>query len=271
MIETQPDPGLVVLLGKVGGETGLGCSAYKQSCLRRRIAVRMRACRVQTYAEYEAVLDREPEEYERLLDTLTINVTKFYRNRDTWETLATRVLPDLWQRCNGSVRCWSAGCSSGEEPYTLVILLLELSRRGGNASRLVGRVDATDLDRESIAKAQEGRYRDAAFEEMPPALVVRYFSEGRPKTILPSVKQNVRFQRHDIILEPPPDPPYHLIICRNVLIYFDRPTQERLLWQFADALTPGGYLVLGKTETLFGTVRERLELVAARERIYRLP
>ena len=271
MIDTHLDSDLEGLLKTIEGQMGLDCGAYKESCLRRRIAVRMRACDVRTYTDYAAVLVRTPDEYDRLLSALTINVTKFYRNRDTWEALAERVLPILWQARKGNVRCWSAGCSTGEEPYTMTILLLELARKDGAGFSHGGRVDATDLDPESLAKAEQGSYKETALEEMPPDLVDRYFSRDRPRSVLQSVRQNVEFSRHDITVELPPNPSYDIIVCRNVLIYFDRSTQERIFRQFVHSLASGGYLVLGKTETLFGNVRETLELVDARERIYKLP
>ncbi len=271
MIDTHLDSDLEELLKTIEGQMGLQCGAYKESCLRRRIAVRMRACDVQTYTDYAAVLARDEDENDRLLSALTINVTKFYRNRDTWNALTEHVLPMLWQVRKGNVRCWSAGCSSGEEPYTLAILLLELARHDGAGLVSVGRVDATDLDPESLSRAEKGSYKESALEEMPQELVDRYFSRDLPRSVLQSVKQGVEFIRHDITVEPPPNPPYDIIICRNVLIYFDRPTQEKLFRQFVHSLAPGGYLVLGKTETLSGNVREILELVDARERIYKLP
>lgn len=271
MIGTHLDSDLEGLLKTIEEQMGLQCGAYKESCLRRRIAVRMRACDVRTYTDYAAVLARDPDENDRLLSALTINVTKFYRNRDTWNALAERVLPILWQARKGNVRCWSAGCATGEEPYTMAILLLELARHDGDGVANVGRVDATDLDPESLSRAEKGSYEETALEEMPPELVDRYFSCDLPRSILQSVKQRVELRRHDITVELPPNPPYDIIVCRNVLIYFDRPTQERLFRQFVQSLASGGYLVLGKTETLSGNVRERLELVDARERIYKLP
>ncbi|NIN11384.1 MAG: hypothetical protein GTN62_07740, partial [Gemmatimonadales bacterium] len=210
-------------------------------------------------------------EYDRLLDTLTINVTKFFRNRETWSVLADRILPSLQRQRGGRVQCWSAGCASGEEPYTLAILLLELGCHAPGASGGEAQVDATDFDRVSLARAEEGAYPPGAFEEMSAELVSRYLTGDEPRHLVPAVKALVRFQHHDLLQEPPPRPPYDLIICRNVLIYFDRPTQGRLLEKFVDALHPGGYLVLGKVETLVGEARTRLVLEDARERIYRRP
>lgn len=270
MKQRQRDPDLAGLVKKIARDRGFGFDAYKESCLKRRVAVRMRANGVGSYEEYADLLDRDKGEYERLLDTLTINVTKFYRNRDTWDAIAKRVLPALWERRGGDVRCWSAGCSSGEEPYTVGILFSEVARNSPVAAGSI-RIDATDFDRRSLEQAGSGVYEDAALEEMPADLVTRYFSDGSPRTIKAEVRSLVRFLRHDITRERPPAPPYDLIICRNVLIYFDRDTQQRLVLQFIDSLKPDGYLVLGRAETLFGEARAQLVLEDPRERIYRRP
>jgi chemotaxis methyl-accepting protein methylase len=259
---------LAALLAQITGARGLACDGYKPNCLRRRLAVRMRARGVHTYDAYAEVLRRDATEYDRLLDALTINVTKFFRNREAWDTLATRFLPDLWTETRGRVRCWSAGCASGEEPYTLAVLLLEQARaRGARADRCV--VDATDLDPAVLERARAGAYRAAALDETPPDLAARYFTGADPWVVREDVRARVRFLGHDLLREPPPGAPYDLITCRNVVIYFERPNQERLYHTFADALRPGGVLMLGKVETLVGKVRDRFQLEDIRERIYR--
>ena len=261
------DPDLATLVKKIALERRFGFDAYKESCLRRRVAVRMRARGVDSYDDYATLLDKDAGEYDKLIDTLTINVTKFYRNRETWDAITQSVMPNLMQRQAGHLRCWSAGCASGEEPYTLAILIAEHKRKQGPAATLP-RIDASDFDRRSLERASVGQYGDAAFEELPTELTQRYFTGQSPKSIKPEIRSMVRFIRHDITREPAPNPPYDLVMCRNVLIYFDRETQERLVSGFIDALNPGGYLVLGRAESLFGHARERLQLEDARERIY---
>jgi chemotaxis methyl-accepting protein methylase len=263
----------VELSRKISVGSGFSLSAYKDKCIRRRIAVRMRACGVHTYAEYDALLDNSPVEYERLRDALTINVTRFYRNAETWNLLRHELLPTL---CNGrlaELRAWSAGCSSGEEPYTLAALIAERLERDGH-SDLLQRVaiDATDIDRLSLERARAGRYRAEGLTEMPPELVRAYLEpEGLEYRVTERVRRRVFVRRLDLSSEPPPRTDYHLILCRNVVIYFDRPMQERLFQTFAGALAPGGLLVLGKVETLFGPARDRMTLVDPRERVYRRP
>jgi chemotaxis methyl-accepting protein methylase len=265
----ERDPELMALIGKIAADLGFSCEGYKESVLRRRIGVRMRARGVESYAQYAAVLDGDQSESERLLDALTINVSKFFRNRDTWDAIASQVLPALWRE-SPALRCWSAGCAAGEEPYTLAMLLSEHVRRTGGTD-VPARIDATDYDRRSLALANEAAYQAAALEETPAEVVARYFTPGDPRRVTTEVRALVQFQQHDILRDPPPAPPYDLILCRNVVIYFDRPTQDRLFARFIDALRPGGFLVLGKGEMLFGNARARLVLENPRERIYRRP
>ena len=246
------------LTDKISRERGVCCGSYKDKCLKRRIAVRMRARGVHTYEDYGAILDRDAHEYQELLDALTINVTKFFRNVETWNAL--RPYLDGLAGARPTLRIWSAGCASGEEPYTIAVLLAEAGAPGV--------IDATDVDRLSLERTRQAKYPDAAFTEMPANLKRRYFPGGQP---LEPVREVVRVRAHDLLREPPPHPPYDLIVCRNVVIYFERQAQERLFQVFVDALAPGGVLLLGKVETLFGLARERLTLVDPRERIYTKP
>lgn len=271
MRAAERDPAFDALLAKIAQDRGFGCDAYKPGCLRRRIAVRMRARGVHTYEQYVRLLDADGGEYDRLLDALTINVTKFFRNRETWDVLAGRVVPALWAERPEGLRGWSAGCASGEEPYTLAIVLREHAARLNAPVPPGSLIDATDYDAGSLARAEAASYGAAAFDEMPPGLRERYFTGGPPWRVTPDVRRLVQFRRHDLLGEPPPAPPYDLILCRNVVIYFDRRTQERLYAQFWEALRPGGRLVLGKVETLLGELRRQFELEDARERVYRRP
>jgi chemotaxis methyl-accepting protein methylase len=259
------------LTRKISRERGFACASYKEKCLRRRIAVRMRARGVHTYADYARVLDSDTGEYDRLLDALTINVTKLFRNWSVYETIAEQVVPVLWSAACREIRVWSAGCSSGEEPYSLAILFHRYAALQGQLDR-IDRVDVlgTDIDRASLAAAERGQYAEGAFDETPAELRERYFSAKTPFAVSPAVRRTVHFKRVDLLDEfPPQSGGFQLICCRNVLIYFDRDTQERLLARFHDVLAPGGYLVLGKVETLLGPVRSRFAAIDARERIFR--
>ncbi|HTR20607.1 MAG TPA: protein-glutamate O-methyltransferase CheR [Gemmatimonadales bacterium] len=268
----QDERAFRALTDKISHARAISCAAYKDKCLRRRIAVRMRARGVHSFDDYARLLDQDAHEYDHLLDALTINVTKFYRNPETWTALAP-FLAERWRARNGDVAVWSAGCASGEEPYTVAVALAETARAAG---RPFGRakVTATDIDRVSLERAQAARYPASAFSEMPADLVNRWFEPADGESLRSpraEIRALVRVVRHDLTREGPPDPPYDLVLCRNVVIYFDRAMQERLFQGFTAALRPGGLLLLGKVETLFGPAREILRLEDPRERIYRKP
>ena len=262
----------LALTQKISQMRGVSCDSYKDKCLKRRLAVRMRARGVHTYDDYSRLLDEDAHEYEQLLDALTINVTKFYRNAETWDALARPYLAALWRARRGHVRVWSAGCASGEEPYTIAVLLAETARAAGEEGLLGhARVDATDVDRASLERTRQASYPESAFTEMPAELQRRYFTAASPRQPVSAIRALVHVLAHDLMREPPPHPPYALVVCRNVVIYFERQAQERLFQVFVDALAPGGTLLLGKVETLFGPARDRLTLVDPRERIYTKP
>lgn len=264
------DEALERLKRKIERDRGFNCQFYKEKCLRRRIAVRMRARGERTFAEYSALLDRDPAEYDHLLDTLTINVTKLFRNAETWAAVEELVFPRLFEG-RGPVRAWSAGSASGEEAYTLSILArewLQRQRRGREAGRL--EVVGTDIDRRSLDAARAAEYPDLSMGETPPAVVERWFTGGPPWVLRPEAKQGVSFERRDLI-SGQPLAEQQLILCRNVVIYFDREIQERLFRRFYDALAPGGFLVMGKVETLIGEARLLFQPVNNRERIFRRP
>ncbi|MFL5540185.1 MAG: CheR family methyltransferase [Longimicrobiaceae bacterium] len=255
---------------KIERDRGFNCSFYKDRCLRRRIAVRMRARGQRSFADYEALLDREPAEYDHLLDTLTINVTKFFRNLETWHAIEQQVLPPLFA-APGPVRVWSAGSASGEEAHTVSILMhewAERQHRRGEVDRV--RIVGTDIDRKSLENAQRGVYPELSLSETPPHLRQRWFSPGPPFRIRPEAQKNVSFVRRDLISERA-ESGQNLILCRNVVIYFDREIQERLFRDFWDALVPGGFLVMGKVETLVGVARTLFRSVNNRERIFQKP
>jgi chemotaxis methyl-accepting protein methylase len=265
------DVGFAELTAKIARDRGFGCASYKDKCLRRRIAVRMRARGVHTYGDYARVLDTDGAEYDKLLDALTINVTKLFRNWETYDAIGTKVVPALWERALPAISVWSAGCSSGEEPYSLAALFHRHAERLGALGQLAARVKVvgTDIDARSLEAAHRGAYAEGDFTDTPSELRARYFSPSSPFTIVPDVRRLVRFERRDLLGDPSPPGAHQLICCRNVLIYFDRATQERLFEKFHDALAPDGFLVLGKVETLLGSARSRFVAVDGRERIFR--
>ena len=260
------DPGLPLLVRRLEGEALPSLAMYKDKCLQRRLAVRMRACGVGTIADYVGVLDTHPEEVERLRQALTINVTQFYRNPEAWRRLTEELSGIAWQQ-RTAWSAWSAGCASGEEAYTLAMVLSEA--RGSQPPAVI-RVDGTDVDPDCLQVARAGRYPERALAEVPPEVRDRWIAaQGDQREVVPGLRSRVRFHQHDLGREAPPAAPYDVITCRNVLIYFERASQERVLERFFSALRPGGLLLLGKVEMLVGPVREMLETLDGRERLFR--
>jgi len=275
-LDMQNDPaiddGFRDLAEKITRESEFRCTNYKDGCVRRRIAVRMRARGAATYAQYGDLLDRDSGEYERLIDTLTVNVTKFFRNPNTFAVLAQRVIPDLWRRVP-PISVWSAGSASGEEAYSFAALFHEHARAVGELTRL-GRVSVvgSDIDRRSLDAANRATYLPASFTDTAPELLDRLFPKlGATRTVLPAIRAITRFERRDILSQPPIPGSFDLIACRNVVIYLDRTTQEMLVDSLFDSLRPGGYLIMGHVETIFGRARRHLVPVDVRERIYHRP
>jgi chemotaxis protein methyltransferase CheR len=264
------DPQLRELAKQINADTGFDILQYKERPLKRRLAVRLRACQLTTYPEYAQRLAQDKSEYPKLLDALTINVTNFYRNPETFKAVSTRVLP-LLSSLSEPVRpltIWSAGCSSGEEPYSLAIMWREYS--GGSGVSRPCRIVATDIDRQSMEKARQGIYDQNSMNEIPPELIKKYFKPALKNYLLDEdIKKMVEY-RHFDLLEPSPFSGLDLILCRNVLIYFSRQAQEFIFDSFKKSLRPGGFLVLGKVETLFGTVKDSFTPFDAKERIYQL-
>jgi chemotaxis protein methyltransferase CheR len=266
--DAPPDPEFEQLIAKIAREQGFGCARYKEKCVRRRIAVRMRARAVHTFRDYAAVLDSDGREWELLLDALTINVTKLFRNTETFDAIGRLVVPELCALPRP--RVWSAGCASGEEPYSLALLFHRHAEQSGDL-RGTERVHilGTDVDRRSLALAETAAYGEPSLGDLPTDVRAHYFPDAPPARIPDAVRAMVTFERRDLLEQPAPAGPWNLITCRNVVIYFGRETQEMLFSRFRDALAPGGFLVLGKVETLLGPARSQFAPVEARERIFR--
>ena len=266
------DAAFDALATKIARERGFGATNYRDSCLRRRIAVRMRARGVADFGAYSQLLDRDPAEWEPLLDALTINVTKLFRDRAVYEAMARDVVPAVWAMPAPALRVWSAGCSSGEEPYSLAVLFHAQATAVQQLARLARlQIIASDIDKGSLERAGRATYPESAFGDAPESLRRRYFSAGTPSVVAPEARALVQFERRDLLNDPAPPGPLQLITCRNVVIYFDAAAQQALFQRFFDALQPGGFLVLGQVETLLGAARTLFEAVDARHRIFRRP
>jgi len=262
----REDAAFAALLEKIERESGFRGSLYRQKCLRRRVAVRMRALGVTTPQAYAALLEREPSEYKRLLRVLTINVSKFFRDRETWEAIRSRVLPQLLAR--DSALMWSAGSAAGEEAYSLAIFVWEWKEQNGDRSWDGTRIIGTDIDQASLEAARVAEYSELALSETPVEFRRRWFSADPPFRLQQPIPSLVEF-RHLDVLAGRPEFDCDLILCRNLLIYLDRPAQDRVFKTFVSVLRPGGYLVLGRVETLGASVRDGFETIDARERIFR--
>lgn len=255
---------LDALKKRIAQVAGFDCTGYKEKCLRRRIAVRMRALGVHGYAAYADLLSHDDDERRRLVETVTINVSKFVRNREVWDLLRTRVLPDLLARRLPELRIWSAGCAAGEEIYSVAMLLLELDPARHQRIRLLG----TDLDRSALDDARRGEYTDLAFGELPDTMRRRWFEGPGLRKLRPEVRALASFEPLDLMRDAFPTD-QHLILCRNVVIYFERSVQNRIFTAMHGTLAADGYLVLGKVETLFGDLLRRFETVSGRDRVFR--
>jgi chemotaxis methyl-accepting protein methylase len=269
--DAPDDAAFRALLEQVARARGFACANYKDGCLKRRVAVRMRARGVSDYGAYAALLTREPAEYEPLMEALTINVTRLYRDAPVWDLVASTVLPSLWAlRSTGSFTAWSAGCASGEELYTLAAILHQHATRSGTQRQLLRTsVIGTDIDEPSLRAVARGEYSAEACTELPVALRDRYFGATAPHRASAELRALVRVEKRDLLLDDAPAAALQLITCRNVLIYLDREGQERILRRFHAALAPGGVVVLGKVESLFGAARALFEVVDQRQRIFR--
>jgi chemotaxis methyl-accepting protein methylase len=267
----EDDDGFRSLMEKITRDRGFRCASYKDKCLRRRIAVRMRAKRTLTAGQYAEALDTDPREYERLIRSLTVNVTKFFRNWDTYSAVQNKVLPELWGRGEREMRIWSAGCSSGEEPYSVAVLMHKLASERQDGARLeTVRIVGTDIDTECLEEAERACYAESALTDTPAALRALYFPQvAGVHTMLPEVKRLASFEHKDLLASTPPFTDVHLLLCRNVIIYFEREAQDALFLEFHRALAPGGFLVLGKVESLLGDARSLFSPVNSRERIFR--
>jgi chemotaxis protein methyltransferase CheR len=262
--------GLPRLLRAIAETTGLDCDLYKEKCLRRRLDVRLRLHRIGSYREYLRFLRTNPREAEQLVDSLTINVSRFFRNPESFGALERQVLPVLLtEAVERPVRIWSAGAAAGEEAYTLAILWERLASRRPDPPAVV--LLATDVDAASLARGRAGLYDPASLAEVPHRDLGRYFvPEGGRFRVSLAIRARVRFRRSDLT-RPLRLRFQDLIVCRNVLIYFEKALQEALAESFFRALRPGGFLMLGKAETLGGPARRLFQVVDARERLYRKP
>lgn len=257
---------ILVLLAQ---QTGLPLfDAYKESCVKRRVVARIRRSGCLDVEQYLRYLQQDAGERQRLVTSLSIHVSQFFRNPTLFETLQAGVLPALVQRTvDRPLRIWSVGCSAGEEPYSLAILLVESF--GEQVAGEQFEILATDIDRRTLAQAEQALYdADPTLRVVSTARRERFFIEQDGSfRLCPAVQQLVRFRQMD--LQRVADyPRADLVLCRNTLIYFNRPAQEKILQALADILPQDGILVLGKSESMPAPLRARFATLDPTERIY---
>jgi two-component system, chemotaxis family, CheB/CheR fusion protein len=250
MAELPTDRDLEVLLDYLRRSRGFDFTGYKRTSLTRRIDKRIQEVRADGYLSYLDHLEVDPEEFAQLFNTILLNVTSFFRDPPAWEYLSAEVLPQLTaEKPDGEpIRIWSAGCASGEEAYTLAMVVAEAL--GPAAVRERVKIYATDVDEEALSQARQARYTAKQVEGVPPELLERYFERnGDGYVFSKELRRSVIFGRHDLIQDAPISR-IDLLVCRNTLMYLNSETQSHVLARFSFALREGGYLMLGKAEML---------------------
>jgi two-component system CheB/CheR fusion protein len=256
-------------LGQVKDRSGIDFGAYKRATILRRLQRRMAATGANGLREYVRYVQAHPEEYQRLTAAFLIKVTEFFRDRDLFDLLRDRIVPRLVDdaRDRGNeLRLWSAGCATGEEAYSLAIVVADVL--GDELGAFNVRIFATDVDADAIAFARRGIYPASEFSAMPREQVERYFSrDGDHYEVRKTIRAMTVFGQHDLG-QRAPFPRLDLALCRNVLIYFTTELQKRALQLFAFSLRDGGYLVLGKAEST-APLSDYFVLEHARLKVYR--
>jgi len=259
------------VIAKMRELRGVDLGQYRSSYLERRVATRLRGLGLTTYRQYCERLEYDPDEADALLHALTISVTDFFRDDDVWEVLRSQVLIPLISSKRGPItrtlRVWSVGCATGEEPYSLAMTLLDLV---GDDEGLRVSVLGTDVDSAALQVASRGVYSNARLRRIPPAYQVRFTRTVDPKSfeLVPEVRGVVRFVRPSLF-DPVPMKAVDLITCRNLFIYLDRSEQVRALEMFEQRLARGGYLMLGRSEKMAVDLADAFTAVNGRERIFR--
>jgi len=241
---------LEALLEYLKHHRGFDFTGYKRSSLRRRVGKRMQFLRLERYSDYLDYLEVHPEEFIELFNTILINVTGFFRDASAWDYLATDVLPLLIaeKKSQDPIRVWSAGCASGEEAYTLAMMLGEALGLENFRRRV--KIYATDVDEEALMQARHASYSAKDLSPIPEALRSKYFeSSGQRYAFRPDLRRVVIFGRHDLVQDAPISR-LDLLVCRNTLMYFNAETQARILARFHFAMNDTGFIFLGKAEML---------------------
>ena len=267
----EKDPGFELLKKAVKESTGFNCEQYKEAHFRRRVNIRVRATNSENYEEYVRLLRKDLTEHEYLVKALTINISEFFRNPETFEVIEREVLPFLIKSRSDSIiksiHIWSAGCATGEEVYSLAILLHKVL--GSDFSKYRIRIIGTDIDNLSLEKARKGVYFENVLKNVDASTKRNYFlKKGQTYQVSDQLRNMIYFKRRDMISESCTGS-FDLIICRNVMIYFKKEIQEELQLNFHKRLNRGGFFILGKAETLLGDASNCFKPYNAREKMYK--
>lgn len=244
----------------VEGELGIKMPAAKKTLLESRLQKRLRALNLASYAEYCDMLFNKggmETELVHMLDLVTTNKTDFFREAHHFEFLEDCALERMVRASGPKVSIWSAGCSTGEEPYTLAMVLSEYARSRQSAGFDYA-ITATDISTRVLEAASKGIYQEDRIATVPAELRKRYFLRSRDSSkalvrVVPELRGKISFLRVNLMDDTyPVGGPFDAIFCRNVIIYFDKPTQERLFSKFCEYLKPGGFIFIGHSETLSG-------------------
>ena len=251
--------------------SNLNISLYKDVYLRRRLKLRMRISQCATTEDYLSLAENNPEECRKLVSTLTINVTRFFRNFETFKKIGEIVIPEIVknrkERDEGKINILSVGCSTGEEPYSVAILFLEYFKKTKKEFDL--RVIGTDVDRKALFVAIKGIYSKDKVLDVPEDMLSDYFiTTDKGYQVSNELRSSVVFLKKDVLTHRV-HRRFDLILARNILIYFSRSYQEVLEERFYKQLVQGGFLSLGRTESLVGRGRQLFSAVSVPDRIYR--
>lgn len=243
-------------------DAGIALNETKASLVYSRLSKRLRQIGLRSFKEYCELVGSSngADERREMLSFLTTNFTRFFRENHHFEHLRDEVLPSLVTRARsgGRVRIWSAGCSDGQEPYSIALTVLGMVP---NAATYDIRILATDIDPKIIAQAKAGIYDEQSIETVTPAMRKQWFTkvDDRRFQVNDQVKQLITFRELNLMAQWPFRGPFDVIFCRNVVIYFDEPTQARIWVRYADLLPTGGHLYIGHSERLSGDGKDRFE------------
>jgi chemotaxis protein methyltransferase CheR len=224
-------------------KTGLDLQQYKRPQMERRLRSMAERVGARNLEEYWAILEKDQRQFNQFIDRITINVSELFRNPEKFDELRRVILPEL-RRLGSPLKVWSAGCSYGAEPYSLAILLEEMRP-------LSYHILATDVDETILSKAKEGVFAPEDMRNVSPEWKQKYFVQQDDRyQAKPELKRNIVFRKHNLLADPF-DTGFHLIVCRNVVIYFTEEAKNRLYERFFQSLVPGGVLFVGSTERIF--------------------